>query len=72
MFPEPPAQTRFGGMTVNERLFEAGTFTKFDEAVARRDRAALIQLLMAVELTLEDAERTISAIFNNPAKYGYK
>ena len=72
MFPEPPSQTRFGGMTVNERLFEAGTTAQFDEAVGRRDRAALVQLLMAVELTQEEAEETTRAIFANPAKYGYR
>ena len=72
MFPEPPTQTRFGGMTVNERLFEAGTMAQFDEAVGRRDQPALVRLLMAVELTQEEAEGTISAIFENPAKYGYR
>ena len=41
---------RFGGMTVNERLFDAGLMPDWDEAVGARDREWMIRILSAVEL----------------------
>ena len=43
------SEERFSGMTLNERLFAAGLLTAFDEALATRDRAALTQMLTAVD-----------------------
>lgn len=36
-------------MTLNERLFAAGLLPAFDEALAIRDRAALTEMLTAVD-----------------------
>lgn len=54
------------GMTVNERLFEAGLLDLFDEAVRERDRPRLIELLAQVDVS----SKTADAILANPAFYG--
>lgn len=36
-------------MTLNERLFAAGLLPAFDRALANRDRAALTEMLTAVD-----------------------
>ena len=43
------SEERLPGMTLNERLFASGLLTAFDEALATRDRAALLKMLAAVE-----------------------
>jgi hypothetical protein len=42
-------KARFGAMTVNERLFDAGLLREWDEAVRVRDRDQMILILSAVE-----------------------
>ena len=61
----------FEGMTVNERLFEAGLLDAFDLAVNKQDRKMLIEILKRVALSDEQANSTVDAIFLNPKKYGY-
>ena len=68
--PQPERES-YGGMTVNERLFVAGTFEHFHAAARHRDRSAMIALLLAVELDEQQAAHTTDAILNNPTKYGY-
>ena len=68
--PQPERES-YGGMTVNERLFVAGTLEHFDTAARHRDRSAMIALLLAVELGEQQAAHTTDAILNNPTKYGY-
>ncbi|MBF0489641.1 MAG: hypothetical protein HQL15_03360 [Candidatus Omnitrophica bacterium] len=63
---------RFGCMTVNERLFEAKLLEVFDLAVNKKDRKQLLEILKKVELSDEQANSTINAIFLNPRKYGYE
>ena len=63
---------RFGGMTVNERLFESKLFDAFDLAVIKRDKKKLLEILKTVELSDEQANSTVDAIFLNPKKYGYE
>jgi hypothetical protein len=58
-------------MTVNERLSVSGQFAAWDEAVARRDRARMIEILMATELTAEQAAFTMDTTLANPEKYGF-
>jgi predicted ABC-type ATPase len=41
---------RFSGMTVNERLFEAGLLEEWDAAVHSSNRARMIELLQSVNL----------------------
>lgn len=52
----------YAGMTVNERLVMSGRMAAWDAAVIRRDRAAMIAVLMATELTEKQAEQTADAV----------
>ena len=61
----------YAGMTVNERLFEAGLMDAFDAAVRARDRERIISVLMQVALSEEDAAFTTDTILGNPKRYGY-
>lgn len=63
--------TNFAGMTVNERLFEAGLMAEFDEAARQRDQKRMIEILKKVELPHDQAEATSDAIISSPATYGY-
>jgi hypothetical protein len=58
-------------MTVNERLSVSGQFAAWDEAVVRGDRARMIEILMATELTAEQAAFTADTTLANPEKYGF-
>ena len=44
------SQSKYDGMTLNERLFSAGLLGRFDEALGTRDRATLVDLLALVEV----------------------
>ena len=61
----------YAGMTVNERLAVAGQIAAWDEAVIGRDRVKMIEILMAVEMTAEQAAETTDATLANPEKYGF-
>lgn len=43
------AGSRFVGMTLNERLIEAGALTAFDDALAMRDQKRLSEILDSVD-----------------------
>lgn len=58
-------------MTVNERLSSAGLLSEFDAAARSRQRDRLIELLLRVELSREQAESTVAALLANPREYGY-
>jgi len=58
-------------MTVNERLAVAGLLGQFDDAARRRDRAAMISLLIQVALSDKQATTTIDTLLANPKHYGY-
>lgn len=58
-----------GGMTVNERLYDASSIDSFDLAARARDRTQMIMILRQV--FVEKPEFTADAILENPAKYGY-
>jgi hypothetical protein len=62
----------YAGMTVNERLETAGLFAAWDEAVAERDRAGMIKVLMATKLSEKQAAETTDAVLANPGKYGFR
>ena len=62
---------KYGGMTVNERLFTAGLLEAFDKAISNRQRAEALRILQEVELTPTQAESTVSTIEQNPSQYGY-
>ena len=61
----------YAGMTVNERLVMSGQMAAWDEAVIGRDRARMIEILMATELTAEQAAYTTDTTLANPEKYGF-
>jgi len=58
-------------MTVNERLFDAGRLDEWDRAATNRDAEQMIKILRSVNLTVEEAESTVSAVLANPKKYGF-
>jgi hypothetical protein len=41
---------KYGGMTVNERLYLSGLMDEFDKALLRQDTNTLISILKEVEL----------------------
>ena len=63
------AQSRFSGMTVNERLVVSGRVADWDAAVRARDRARMIAVLEAVDLGNpgDIADRVLA----DPAKHGF-
>jgi hypothetical protein len=61
----------YAGMTVNERLVMSGQIAAWDAAVARRDRAGMIEVLMATELSAKQAAKTTDAVLANPGKCGF-
>jgi len=63
--------SRYAGMTVNERLSEAGLLPEFDQAARLRDRELMLDILKRVGMTLEQSEYTADTILDNPAHYGY-
>jgi hypothetical protein len=65
--PEPD----YGAMTVNERLFVAGTLDLFDSAARASDRDSMVKLLMQVEIEEKEARQIIETILSNPKKYGF-
>ena len=58
-------------MTVNERLFAAGTLEQFDKAGRTADRDTMLRLLVQVDIAEADARKTVDIILLNPARYGY-
>ena len=61
----------YAGMTVNERLVIAGLIAAWDEAVIRGDRTRMIEILMATDLTAEQAAYSTDTTLANPEKYGF-
>jgi hypothetical protein len=57
-------------MTVNERLFNAGTIEQIDLAVRRGDRETMIALLVAVEIEPTQAEKITDTTLAHPTRYG--
>jgi hypothetical protein len=70
--PKPINLGGFGGMTVNERLFTAGTIEQFYSAAGRGDRAAMIGLLKDVKIGDDLAEKIADTVLANPEKFGIR
>lgn len=64
----PPNETRYGGMTVNERLFAAGLLARWDAAVRTSNGEEMIAILASVELS-DQAQDIADAVLTNPSKY---
>lgn len=60
----------YSGMTVNERLFEAGLMANFEAAVRSKDRNRIISVLTMVQLSKDDAAFTADMMLANP-RYGF-
>lgn len=58
-------------MTVNERLVTCGVMDKWDDAVRRRSRREMIEVLRSVALTEHEAVQTTDAVLRDPRKYGF-
>jgi hypothetical protein len=58
-------------MTVNERLVVCGVLDKWDDAVRRRSRGEMIEVLRSVALTEQQAVHTTDTVLQNPKQYGY-
>lgn len=62
------SRSRFAGMTMNERFFEAGLEDAFDTAFRARDREAMIRLYRQVDAG-EVAEQSVDTMLANPDRY---
>jgi hypothetical protein len=54
-------ENKYGGMTVNERLYVAGLLDQFEEALSNMDVQQVISILKKVEL----GDKNIDAILAN-------
>lgn len=63
-------ESKYPGMTVNERLWEAGIMDAWDTAAISRDRDRMIELLGQVELASQ-AEKIVDSVLANPKRYGF-
>lgn len=57
----------YEGMTVNERLYEAGLLDNWNAAVSSRNRGRMIELLEAVDLS-DQAEWISDTVLARPSK----
>jgi hypothetical protein len=62
---------KYAGMTVNERLFDAGMLDAFARCIERGDDAGAIDILSKVEMSTRDASAIVATIRQNPSKYGF-
>jgi hypothetical protein len=51
-------RTKYAGMTINERLSEAGLLERWSAAIKTNDRQAMIAMLVCVDLTPDEAAYT--------------
>ena len=61
----------YAGMTVNEKLVISRQIAEWDKAGAKRDRARMIEILMAADLTETQSAQTTDAVLANSGKSGY-
>jgi len=53
---------KYGGMTVNERLYVSGLIHQFDEAINEKNIEEIVRILKEVEIT---SDTNIAAILKN-------
>ena len=58
-------ESKYAGMTTNERLFEAGLLSEWDAAARSRNRDRMIELLGRVDLG-DQAEWIADTVLSNP------
>jgi hypothetical protein len=54
--------TIYAGMTINERLTEAGLFDHWLTAIGNSDRKAMSSMLISVDLTPDEAANTVDEV----------
>jgi hypothetical protein len=64
-----PEHSKFAGMTVNERLAEAGLIAQWDDACRRSDRDEMIRVLLRVDLSEARAASCVDAVVAHPEIY---
>jgi len=55
------------GVAVNSRLYDAGLLDDFYKAANRKDKNAMIALLILVEIEPSEAEKTADTVLQSPA-----
>lgn len=60
-------EKNYSGITLNERLYDAGLLDDFFKAATRKDRDEMVALLMSIELEKPEAEKTADAVLKNRA-----
>ncbi|MBL8901637.1 MAG: hypothetical protein JNM84_28675 [Planctomycetes bacterium] len=65
----PPS--RWAGMTINERLFDAGLLEAWDRAIRGRDRERAEEILGTVDIGVDDAKRVVDTALAKPRFYGF-
>ena len=68
--PTMQRESRYAGMTTNERLFDAGLLSEWTAAARSRGRERMIDLLGKVDLE-DQAESITDTVLSNPGKYGF-
>ena len=63
-------ESRYAGMTTNERLFDASLLSEWTAAARSRNRERMIELLGKVDLG-DQAESITDTVLSNPGKYGF-
>jgi hypothetical protein len=63
-------ESKYGGMTTNERLYEAGLLSEWDAAARSRNRERMVVLLGKVDLE-DQAEWIADTVLSSPGKYGF-
>jgi len=54
--PAHPMEPKYGGMTVNERLYVSGLMDAFDKAVSERNIGEVVRILKSVEVGEESLQ----------------
>jgi hypothetical protein len=60
---------RFRGMTVNERLLEAGLLDDWDKASHAKIASAMMDILIRVSITPDEAKKIVATVLANPQLY---
>ena len=65
-----PSSQELQGMTINERLITCNLFGSWDKAVLSQNKNEMIDILLKVAMTEEQAKETTNTILSNPKPYG--
>ena len=63
-------ESKFDGMTTNERLFAAGLLDDFERAAKSKDPKRMVEILSRVGLASQ-AEWITEVTLSDPHKYGF-